>query len=57
VAAAKTALGLDPNYADAYALLASAYFFAGEPEKALSLDRKAMRLNPAILNANDNYCH
>jgi len=44
---AKKALELDPNYADGYALLSSAYFFSGYPEKALPLDRKAMRLNPA----------
>jgi len=44
---AKKALALDPNYADGYALLSSAYFFSGYPEKALPLDRKAMRLNPA----------
>jgi len=44
---AKKVLELDPNYADGYALLSSAYFFSGYPEKALPLDRKAMRLNPA----------
>ncbi len=44
---AKKVLELDPNYADGYALLSSAYFFSGQPEKALPLDRKAMRLNPA----------
>ena len=44
---ARKALALDPNYADGYALLSSAYFFSGYPEKALPLDRKAMRLNPA----------
>ena len=44
---AKKALALDPNYADGYALLSSAYFFSGHPEKALPLDRKAMQLNPA----------
>ena len=43
---AKKTLELDPNYADGYALLSSAYFFSGYPEKALPLDRKAMRLNP-----------
>jgi adenylate cyclase len=44
---AKKTLALAPNYADGYALLSSAYFFSGYPEKALPLDRKAMRLNPA----------
>jgi len=43
---AKITLELDPNYADGYALLSSAYFFSGYPEKALPLDRRAMRLNP-----------
>jgi len=47
IEAAKKVLELDPNYADGYALLSSAYFFAGHPEKSLPLDRKAMRLNPA----------
>ncbi len=45
--AAKKAIELDPNYPDGYTLLSSAYFFSGYPEKALPLDRKAMRLNPA----------
>ncbi len=44
---AKTALELDPNYADGYALISSAYMFSGYPERALHFDRKAMRLNPA----------
>ena len=44
---AKRALAENPNYADAYALLSSAYFFAGELGKTLELDREAMRLNPA----------
>jgi TolB-like protein/DNA-binding winged helix-turn-helix (wHTH) protein len=44
---AKKAIELDPNYADGYALLSSAYFFSGQPEKSLPLDRKAMSLNPA----------
>ncbi len=47
IAEAKKTLALDPNYADGLALLSSAYFFSGYPEKALPLDRKAMRLNPA----------
>jgi len=47
IAAGKTAIALDPNYAEGYALLSSAYFFSGNPEKSLPLDRKAMRLNPA----------
>lgn len=46
IEAAKRAIELDPNYPDGYALLSSAYFFSGQPEKSLPLDRKAMRLNP-----------
>ena len=44
---ARRALELNPNYADAYALLSSAYLFAGELEKTIELDREAMRINPA----------
>jgi TolB-like protein/DNA-binding winged helix-turn-helix (wHTH) protein/Flp pilus assembly protein TadD len=40
------ALALNPNYADGYALLASLYVNAGQPEQALPLIRKALRLNP-----------
>lgn len=46
IAEAKRALRLSPNYADAYALLSSAYFFAGKLDKTIELDREAMRLNP-----------
>lgn len=46
IAEARRALALNPNYADAYALLSSAYFFAGEVERTLEFDREAMRLNP-----------
>jgi len=44
---ARKALALDPNFADGYALLSSAYFFSGQPEKSLPLDRKGMSLNPS----------
>ena len=44
---ARKAIQLDPSYADSYALLSSAYFYSGQPEKSLALDRKAMQLNPA----------
>ena len=44
---AKKVIELDPNYADGYALLSSAYFFSGHPEKSLPLDHKGMILNPA----------
>ena len=44
---AKKVIELDPNYADGYALLSSAYFFSGYPEKSLPLDHKGMLLNPA----------
>lgn len=47
IAKARRALELNPNFADAYALLASAYFFAGELDKIFDLDQEAMRLNPA----------
>jgi tetratricopeptide (TPR) repeat protein len=44
---AKAALALDPNYVSGYALLSSAYFFSGLPEKSLPLDRKAIQLDPS----------
>lgn len=40
------ALGLDPNDADSYVALAGAFSLAGEPDQALTLVRKAVRLNP-----------
>lgn len=55
IEAAKQALALDPNYADAYALLSSAYFFSGNLDKTLELDREAMRLNPASSFVYDNH--
>jgi adenylate cyclase len=47
IAEARRALELNPNFPDAYALLSSAYFFAGELDKVFDLDQEAMRLNPA----------
>jgi tetratricopeptide (TPR) repeat protein len=47
IAEARRAIQLDPNYADAYHLLSSAYLFAGELDKTIELDREAMRINPA----------
>jgi TolB-like protein/DNA-binding winged helix-turn-helix (wHTH) protein/Tfp pilus assembly protein PilF len=47
IARAHRALELNPNFADAYALLSSAYFFGGELDKVFELDQEAMRLNPA----------
>jgi len=47
IAEARRAIQLDPNYADAYALLSSAYFFAGELDRTIDLDQEAMRINPA----------
>jgi TolB-like protein/DNA-binding winged helix-turn-helix (wHTH) protein/tetratricopeptide (TPR) repeat protein len=41
------ALELNPNYADAYALLASNAVSQGDPEKALNHMAKAYRLNPS----------
>jgi adenylate cyclase len=39
-------IALDPNSADAHAGCANTLIFAGEPEKAISLIEKALRLNP-----------
>jgi tetratricopeptide (TPR) repeat protein len=47
IAEARRTLELNPNYADAYALLSSAYFFAGEFDQTFDLDQEAIRLNPA----------
>jgi TolB-like protein/DNA-binding winged helix-turn-helix (wHTH) protein len=47
IAEARRALALAPNNNDAYALLSSAYFFAGELDKTEDLDREARRLSPA----------
>ena len=46
IADAERAVALDPNDADGYVTLASVLTLAGEPEKAIELIRKAMRLNP-----------
>lgn len=46
IASAEQAISLDPNFADAYALVASAYSFQGRPRDAIHLNRHAMRLNP-----------
>lgn len=40
------ALALNPNYADAYALLGGIKTYIGQPEQTITLIRKAMRLNP-----------
>jgi tetratricopeptide (TPR) repeat protein len=40
------AIGVDPNDADSYVALAGALSLAGNPEEALQLVKKAMRLNP-----------
>src|SRR5439155_3979618 len=40
------AVALDANDADSYVVLANALSFAGQPEKAIGLMEKAMRLNP-----------
>jgi tetratricopeptide (TPR) repeat protein len=47
IAEARRTRELNPNYADAYALLSSAYFFAGEFDQTFDLDQEAIRLNPA----------
>ena len=46
VAAAERAIDVDPNYADAFALLAWTLNYAGRPTKAMSALNMAMRLNP-----------
>ena len=46
VAAARTALSLNPNDADSLADLAEVLVFFGEPGEALALIEKARRLNP-----------
>ena len=42
----RTAIKLDPNFADAYALLCWNLQYAGEPERGLEAMEVAMRLNP-----------
>ena len=46
VAAAERAIDVDPNYADAFALLAWTLNYGGRPAKAMSALNMAMRLNP-----------
>ena len=46
IAQAKQALALDPNYADAYAILAEMLNYASRPAEAIEAIHKAMRLNP-----------
>lgn len=48
IEAAKEAIRLSPNYADAYALLAWILNYAGEPEEALATLETAMRLNLVV---------
>jgi len=45
-AEAEEALALDPNYANAYVLLATLMYFTGEPQQGLEQILKAMQLNP-----------
>jgi adenylate cyclase len=46
IAELQKAIALDPNYADAYALLANVLVFVGRAEEALAQIERAMRLNP-----------
>ena len=46
LAAARRWIEVEPGNADAYANLAGALHFGGEPEQAIPLIEKAMRLNP-----------
>ncbi len=46
IEAAETAIAIDPNYADAYALSAWILSYAGRPDQAMARLQQAMRLNP-----------
>jgi len=46
IASAEQAIKLYPSYADAYAVMASAYSFIGQPDVAVPLTQYAIRLNP-----------
>lgn len=46
IAEAERALALDPNSADNHAVLGRVLYYAGRPEEAIQLFKKAMRLNP-----------
>jgi adenylate cyclase len=46
IAEAREAIRYDPNFADAYVSLGEILCFAGDPEQALPLIERAMRLNP-----------
>lgn len=48
IEATRRAIHYSPNYADAYALLAWALNYAGQPDEALTVLDNAMRLNPII---------
>jgi TolB-like protein/DNA-binding winged helix-turn-helix (wHTH) protein/Tfp pilus assembly protein PilF len=61
IASAEQAIKLSPSYADAYAIMASAYSFSGQPDQAIPITKYAIRLNPGssyVYYANlgrDNY--
>jgi len=44
--AAERAVRIAPNYADGYGLLALIKMYSGQPDQALELNNKGMRLNP-----------
>lgn len=46
IRSAQTAITLYPNYADAYAIMASSYSFIGRSVDAIRINLHAMRLNP-----------
>jgi adenylate cyclase len=46
IAEIEKSIAMSPNYADAIAELGDVLSFAGRPEEAIELVRKAMRLNP-----------
>jgi adenylate cyclase len=46
IEALETAISIDPNYADGYAMLANTLQFVGRSEEGLGMIEAAMRLNP-----------
>ncbi len=42
----ETSIALDPNFADAYSLLAFASAYGGDPERGMAMMRKAVALSP-----------
>jgi len=55
IKAAKQAIALNPNYADAYATLAVSSLYDNDPESAISLIQKAMRREYYLLQTPSNF--